>query len=99
MKKIILLLFIITFCRCEQKFELPKNSKVIAKYIVFDENISPYLDVCKDKDDTIADFKTRGLDCMFRLDKDIFEIEYVITLSEKGRIKNIGTGTTNRVLA
>lgn len=79
-----------------KKTEVPENSNLVAKYIVFDELISPKLKVCTD--DTIVGFKDKGTDCMFKLEDFVFEIEHIITLDKNGHMVKFENHTvTDRI--
>jgi hypothetical protein len=85
MKKILYLPITLLLIGCTHKIEVPENSKIVTKYTVFDENISPKLNVCTN--DTIRDFKDfEGWECMFKLGESIFEVEYKIVLSKDGHM-------------
>jgi hypothetical protein len=86
MKNILLIICSIILFSCGKKNEIPKNSIIVSKFRVFDENISPKLNVCPN--DTIRNFtECKGEDCMFKLDKYIFEVDYKISLTEEGHMK------------
>jgi len=87
MKKLFCLLLLIVFINCGRNIEIPERSKLIAKYIVFDEYISPKLNVCSS--DTIPVFNDNKSDCLFRLDTLIFETEFKIGLNDDGHMMTL----------
>ncbi|MES2864896.1 MAG: hypothetical protein V4666_12300 [Bacteroidota bacterium] len=82
---IILLLFI--FSSCEKKIEIPENSKVIAKYVVFEDSISrkiiKNLDSVEPFDKKNDDYKLP-----FKLDEKIYQFETEFRLSD-GRLTRL----------
>jgi hypothetical protein len=87
MKKIfgfvVLIYFIITSCK--EKIVIPKNSKIIAKYVVFHDSISrKILDDLKD----IKPFDKKNEDYKqpFKLDGKIYQFETECRLSSEGRL-------------
>jgi hypothetical protein len=94
MKKLLYFLPLVLFISCEPKIEIPENSKLIARYTVFDEYISPELDVCPG--DTIPAFNDNNYDCMFRLDTLLFETEFRIGLNDEGNMKTLDEHTVTK---
>jgi hypothetical protein len=87
MKKIfgfvVLIYFIMT--SCEKRIEIPKNSKIIAKYVVFHDSISrKILEDLKD----IKPFDKNNEDYKqpFKLDEKIYQFETEYRLSSEGRL-------------
>lgn len=95
-KKVYLICFL-SLISCKQKNKIPQDSYIITRYTVFDEIISPKLNVCPS--DSIYNFtENNGEDCLFRLEENIFEVEFKITLSTKGHmIKLDQHSVTNKI--
>ncbi len=92
MKNFIYLITISLLISCKQN-ELPLHSHIITKYIVFDENITPKLNVCED---TIKSFKdSTSYGCIFKLNEKIFEIEYAVTINEEGHMVKYESHSVN----
>lgn len=87
MKKLLYFLPLVLFINCEPKIGIPENSKLVARYTVFDEYISPRLNVCPG--DTIPAFSDNSHDCLFRLDTLLFETEFRIGLNDEGNMKTL----------
>lgn len=90
MKKIVgfvvLIYFIMT--SCEEKIFIPKNSKIIAKYVVFHDSITrKILDDLKD----IKPFDKKKEDYKqpFKLDEKIYQFETEYRLSSEGRLTRL----------
>ena len=80
-----ILLFLFLLISCKQRIEIPQDSYITTRYTVFDEKISPKLDVCPC--DTIKNFiENNGDDCIFKLEKYTFEVEYKMILSKEGHM-------------
>jgi|APHig6443717497_1056834.scaffolds.fasta_scaffold331780_1 hypothetical protein len=79
------LFFLFLLISCKQRIEIPQDSYITTRFTVFDEKISPQLDVCPC--DTIKNFiENNGDDCIFRLEEYTFEVEYKMILSEEGHM-------------
>lgn len=94
MKRLLYFLPLILFINCEHKIEIPENSKLIAKYTVFDEYISPNLNVCPG--DTILAFNDSNGDCIFRLDTLLFETEFKQGLNDQGYMSTLDSHTVTK---
>jgi len=97
MFKKVYLICSLSLLSCKQKNEIPQDSYIITRYTVFDENISPKLNVCPS--DSIYNFtENNGEDCLFRLEENIFEVEFKMTLSKEGHmIKLDQHSVTNKI--
>lgn len=85
--------FIAIVIELHQKIKVPENSKIVAKYIVFDENVSAK--ILKDTSE-ILQLKSRDkIKDSFRLGKNVYVVEYVFFVSENGKLEKIDEHTYN----
>lgn len=84
MKKGLIILFLYSITGCAtQSIKIPKNAKIIAKYVVHDEKHSPNLSKCSDlKNDFLVANK---YDCTFTMEGYEFDIEDKYIFNEDGQ--------------
>ena len=76
MKTLKLIILIILTIGCSKQSELPKNSNIVAKYIVFNNQISSK--TIKNLD-SISELKNSNeIISPFKLDKEFYDLEYVL---------------------
>lgn len=92
MKNLVFPISVISLFISCHKAKVPDNANIIAKYIVFDEYISPYLDVCAD--DTIPSFRENTDYCLFSIDTMVFATEYKIVLNDEAHMVQFHTHTS-----
>src|SRR5690606_1984524 len=73
----------------ENKSELPKSSKISAKYIVLDEKISPNNINCSDK--SVPYLKLQNNDCSFSIENYEFDIEKKYLIDNNGNLNEFWT--------
>lgn len=82
------LLFLFLLIGCERKIEIPSNSKIIAKYIVLNDNISKrvtsYL-----KDIQGFDKSDNNNKKPFKIDGKVYKIDIDFRLYSDGRLKKL----------
>lgn len=82
---LLFLIFFLFACKNENKFKLPTDARIVAKYYCRDEFISPNNSKCSD---VILPFlKANENDCSFRLDNFEFDISRKYVFDEKGNLE------------
>ena len=91
-RKKILYIFIIStsFISCKKKLEVPKNSQLFAKHIVFNENISSKIIATTEKEIVVEEFtKRKESHPIFKLDNKIYKSEFSFTLYPDGTLHRV----------
>jgi hypothetical protein len=84
MKRYYIVLTLIIFFGCNN-VEVPENSKIVAKYVVLNEQISPLTKACAE--DSPKQFtKMNSWDCSFKLEEYTFDVEKKLTLNDNGNM-------------
>jgi hypothetical protein len=88
MKRTLIITLSIIFLACEKQPKIPDASKVIAKYVVFEDSISSKiikdLKKVKEFDNSNEDYKHP-----FKLNKNIYQFETEFKLDSEGRLAKI----------
>ena len=82
------LLFLILFifsCKNENKFKLPNDVQIVAKFHCLDEFTSPSLKFCES--DNVAFLELDQYDCGFKLDNLEFDILMKCVFNKKGNVE------------
>lgn len=85
LKTIVLLISLLIFVGCSKNQEIPENSKIVAKYIVWNEKISPKRTDCTSELKSFNEM--HKFDCSFKLNNNEFDIKEKFTLNNKGDLK------------
>lgn len=81
---------------CEEKIEVPENSKIIAKYVVFHDSISRK--ISEDlKDIKPFDKDNEDYKQPFKLDEKIYQFETEYRLSSEGRLTRLDEHEYNSI--
>jgi hypothetical protein len=84
MKRYYLVLTSIFLFGCKN-IEVPENSKIVSKYVVIDEQLSPLTNACAE-DNPKQFTKMNSWDCSFKLEEYTFDVERKITLNDNGNM-------------